>query len=341
MSAIAAFRDGCRRVRRAPALVLGLYGALVLVALPAAFALRGLLAAHLGDSLAADRAADGVNLDWWNEFAAQAVGVGATFSPAIIGFGGTLKNLSDIVDGVKPAPIVAMLAVVYLGVLTFLSGGVIDRLARERAVLDYGFFAACGGHALRLLRLNAMVLSVFWWVVVPWHGLLFDTMLPMVTRDLTQERVAFAWRLLAYAAVGVPAVAVGLVADYARIRLVVEDRLSAVGALLAGGRFVRRRIGRALSIYLVNALAFVVLLAIWAMVAPGAGRSGLSLWTGFGVAQAYVVSRLVLRLVCIASQLSFFQHELAGPSHVAGPATKWPESPAVEMLVNRPDGASK
>ena len=45
--------------------------------MPLAIALHEQLGAHLGASMAAQAAADGVNYDWWNEFLAQTSGVGA------------------------------------------------------------------------------------------------------------------------------------------------------------------------------------------------------------------------------------------------------------------------
>ena len=66
----AAFTDGLGRVRRATWVVVGLWMSTVLVALPPAVVLHGMIADHLGASLMADTAAAGVNFDWWNEFLA-------------------------------------------------------------------------------------------------------------------------------------------------------------------------------------------------------------------------------------------------------------------------------
>ena len=72
---IDAFTEGLGRVRRAPWVVVGLWLSTLVVALPAALVLHGLLAGHLGDSLMADTAARGTNYDWWNEFLVQASGI--------------------------------------------------------------------------------------------------------------------------------------------------------------------------------------------------------------------------------------------------------------------------
>ena len=91
---MSAFGDGIRRVNRAPALLAGVWAVTLLVSLPLAAALRGMLAQHLGQSLAADSAASGVNYDWMQEFSEQASGLGPTFKPTIIGFAATFGSNS-------------------------------------------------------------------------------------------------------------------------------------------------------------------------------------------------------------------------------------------------------
>jgi hypothetical protein len=94
MTALAAWRDGMRRVNRAPAVLAGVWAVTVLLSLPLTAVMRSLLHDHLGSSLAADTAASGVNYDWMQEFTGQASGIGATFGPAVIGFGAVIDNLS-------------------------------------------------------------------------------------------------------------------------------------------------------------------------------------------------------------------------------------------------------
>ena len=69
---IHAFLDGWRRVLAAPLIVIGVALTTVVAALPLALVLRGDIEAHLGRSLAADQAVDGVNWHWWQEFTSQA-----------------------------------------------------------------------------------------------------------------------------------------------------------------------------------------------------------------------------------------------------------------------------
>src|SRR5439155_19715567 len=131
MSALTAALEGLRRVSRAPALLAGVWVLTFAISLPLAIVMRGMLADHLGRSLAADTALGGVNYEWMQEFASQASGVGVTFRPTIIGFGALLDNLSAFVDAAaRPAVIVAA-AAAYILVWLFLAGGIIDRLARD------------------------------------------------------------------------------------------------------------------------------------------------------------------------------------------------------------------
>ena len=125
-----ALSDGIRRVVRAPTLVAGVYLATLLLAVPLALALHGAIESHLGASVAAERAAGGVHWPWWEEFRAQAQGFERTFAPSIIGFAAPLANLSAMADGDGPPAGLTALVVLYLGVWSFLIGGILDRLAR-------------------------------------------------------------------------------------------------------------------------------------------------------------------------------------------------------------------
>jgi hypothetical protein len=327
-----AWRDGVRRVNGAPMVLLGMYALTLLVALPLSLALRSLIAAHLGDSLFANDLASGASYDWWQEFSAQASGLGTTFVPSIIGFGAVLNNLSALVDNLPMATTVAGATTAWLVLWSFLSGGVLDRYARMRATRATGFFAACGTHFWRFLRLGVIALLVYWVLFALVHPWLFDDLYPWVTRDMTAERSAFVVRLLCYLVFLVVLIAANLVFDYARIRIVVEDRRSAVGAFVAGARFVRRH-PDALRLYLLNGACFVLLALAYALVAPGA-PSGLAIWIALAVGQLYILLRHYVKLLFYASQVSFFQSRLAHATYTAAPPVVWPDSPAAESIGN-------
>lgn len=330
---LAAWLDGLGRVRRAPAVLAGVFVLTLISAMPLAMVMRGLLASHLGNSLAATAAADAVNYDWWQEFMSQASGLGTTFTPAIIGFAATLDSLSSVFDARGPiAPITGALAV-YLLAWVFLSGGILDRYARQRSTRAHGFFAASGVFFWRFLRLGLIAGLIYWALFAYVHRWLLDDAYERLILDVSAERVAFLWRFSLYAVFGAALAAVNVVMDYAKIRLVVEDRRSVVGALSAALGFLARHPGRVLGVYAANGALFLVLIALWAGVAPGAGRAGISMWLAFAVTQCYLLARLALKLQFMASQTALFQRSLAHAAYTAAPRPVWPESPAAETIV--------
>lgn len=329
---LAAWLDGWRRVASAPAVAAGVFLLTFALAWPLALAMRNLIETHLGASATAAAVAEGVDYDWWQEFTAQAGGLGATFSPAIVGFASTLDTAGRIADRrATVAPVAGALAL-YLLAWTFLAGGILDRYARQRPTRAYGFFAASGVYFFRFLRLAIPAVLFYWWMFAWVHPWLFDEVLVRLTRDLTVERTAFLWRVLFYAIFGAGLVLANVSFDYAKVRMVVEDRRSALGALAAALRFVTRRPGAVLGLYATNALVFLVAVAIWAAVAPGASGAGAPLWAGFAAGQLYLLARLVLKLQFLASQTALFQASLAHAAYTAAPAPAWPESPAAEAV---------
>jgi hypothetical protein len=327
---LTAWLDGFARVRQAPAVLVGVFVVTLAAAAPLAIVMRGLIDGHLGSSLAANAAADSVNYDWWQEFSSQASGLGTTFTPVVIGFASTLDSLSGIFDASRPImPIAAALAA-YLLVWTFLSGGILDRYARQRPTRAHGFFAACGVYFWRFLRLGLVAGVLYWTLFAYAHPWLLDGVYDWLIVDVSAERVAFAWRFLLYAVFGATLVAVNIAMDYAKIRLVVEDRRSAIGALSAALGFLGRHSGRALGLYALNGLVFLGLIALWAFIDPGAGSAGLSMWVGFAATQLYLLARLALKLQFMASATALFQRSLAHAAYTAAPLPAWPDSPAAE-----------
>ena len=330
----AAFREGLRRVNGAPALLAGMCLVTLLVALPLSIALRGMLAKHLGDSLAAETVAAGADYQWWREFLAQASGLGATFSPSIIGFGAVLDNLDGFIDDKPMAATIAGATTAWLMIWSFLSGGVIDRLARARRTRTHGFFAAAGTHFWRFLRLGAFAWLAYYGLYRWIHHAIFSHLYEDLIHDVTSERTAVLIRVAGYLVFGAVLILFNVIFDYARIRIVVEDRRSAFGAIPAGARFVRRHLAGVVWLYLLNGAAFVALLAVYAVVSPGAPGSGIGMWAVLLLGQLYIIGRHYLKLVFYASQTAFFQSELAHTPYTGAPSVEWPESPAAESITN-------
>jgi hypothetical protein len=327
-----AWRDGIRRVNSAPAILLGAWALTLLVSVPMAVAMRGMLAQHLGSSAAGDAAASGANYDWMQEFADQASGLGVTFKPTIIGFGAVLDNLSAFIDNTTRPIVIVGAASVYIVFWIFLAGGILDRYARDRATRTVGFFASCGAFFFRFLRLGAiqwMVYALLFGVMHPW---LFDRLYPRITHEVTVERTAFLARLALYLVFGVLVAACSMIFDYAKVRAVVEDRRSMLSAVAQAIGFIQRNYAAAVLLFLANFALFAVVVAFYGLIAPGAGSTGLSVWGGLFVGQLYVVARLWVKLVFWGSETALFQSRLAHAGYVNRQEPTWPESPIADAI---------
>jgi hypothetical protein len=334
MSPLGASRDGIRRVASAPLILIGVWLMTTLVSVPLAVALRSEVSSHLGASLAAETAASGVNYEWMQEFADQASELGATLKPTVLGFGAVLDNLSAFVDHTSRPLVIVGAASTYIVLWLFAAGGIIDRYARDRATSAHGFFSASGVFFFRFLRLAISMFAVYGLLFGYLHPWLFGTAYTRLIRDVNVERTAFFIRTGLYLLFGLIFAFCNLVFDYAKVRAVVEDRRSAVGALLSALRFIRHNLAATAGLYLINVALFALTLAVYAAVAPGAGGIGWTMWIGFAIGQLYILARLWVKLVFWSSETALFQGRLAHAGYVAAAKPVWPESPSVEALHN-------
>jgi hypothetical protein len=196
-------------------------------------------------------------------------------------------------------------------IATFLSGGILDRLARARPVGSASFFSACGGYAGRLLRLTLPFLLIEWWLLADVRAYLTGPI----------ADVAFLLALCAIMAVF----------DFARVRLVVEDRRSAIGAIAASIRFIRGRFWRVSALYLINFLVLAGVFQMFSSAGPVAMRAD---WLMTLLALIGLLFRAWLYMSCAASEIAFFQDELAHAGYSARPLPMWPDSASAEGLRN-------
>ena len=241
-----------------------------------------------------------------------------------------LDNLSAFLDQQRPAAgHRARRGRCILALWIFLAGGIIDRYARDRS------HTRCTDSSRRRVCSSSASCGSASWRGSP-TGCCSVSCIPgsstrsirELTHDITVERTAFAIRLGLYMLFAVVLAACNLVFDYAKVRAVVEDRRSMLGATHRRGpvhaaergaprsrlylverRAVRRRAGR------VRGRSHPV-------PAAPAGRCG---WRSRSD-RLYVLARLWVKLVFWASETALFQGRLAHAGYVAAPA-EWPDSP--------------
>lgn len=197
-----------------------------------------------------------------------------------------------------------------VGLWAFLSGGVLDRYARNRATRARGFFGACGAHLGAMLRLGLIVVLA----VASVHAVIG----PGFPNAYAHE----AGFLLA--------LVLTLVLSFAQVRVAVEDRRSAIGAFLGGARFVWRNPAALVLFAGFVAVALGVMLAFERVT----WRGDTPTWTAWLLGEVPIAIESSLALAWLATAVSLFQRRLAHAGYTAGPPLTWPESPAAEAIAN-------
>ena len=105
-----------------------------------------------------------------------------------------------------------------------------------------------------------------------------------------------------------------------------------IGAIQSAIGFIRRNGGAAIALYLADFFLFLGVVAVYALVAPGASTGVLHTWLGFAIGQLYILARLWVKLTFWASETALFQGRLAHACYVAAPKPAWPESPSAEAI---------
>ena len=239
---------------------------------------------------------------------------------ADFGMGGFPFNISprDYYDLLSPAQCATLAAFFTLWV--FLSGGIIDRLARDARSSGARFFAACGACFVPLLRLALFSLAAYWLVltyVAP--GL-------AAVADGAGETT----HLALYGVLALLLFAISLVFDYARVRLVIEDRRSAVGALAASIRMLRPSAGRMVGAQAVFWLLLVGWIAARGAASANAPHADGTMWGTFLIVLAFAAGELLLKLALTAAQASLYQDTLASAGWVARAEPSWPSDPSAD-----------
>ena len=323
---LGAFLEAWRRVLGAPAVTASLLAAVWILAQPLAIALESSLDRQFVVTLALF----GPDPEGTSVAAERARELGRMIDREL-GFFGSPSAVSEWLRVDPLNPVIAGAAAASIAFWLFLSGGILDRFARARPIRTAAFFAACGVFFVRFLRL-AVLIGAAYFVLFRWvYPFLFEALFSLFTSDQTSEQGALRVRALLYVVFAVALMFVGVVADFAKVRAVVEDRRGMLGALTASIRFVRRRPLRVLGLYLLNLFTVVVILRLWVQAEPPPDAPD---WLGFLLLLLYLVARIWAKLGFMASEVVFFQGELAHAEYTATPLPMWPDSPEAEAMEN-------
>ena len=216
------------------------------------------------------------------------------------------------------------LLVAYSIIRAWWTGGILHRYAQNRPMRDGAFHRACGTFFFRLLRLHLL------------SALILGSSL-YVAEWMMFHQINLGVMLGFGSLFGLGYIFCDVVLDYAKIRTVVEDRRSMVFAITAGFRFVVRRPGAVVRLYLLDATIGFIGFGSFVLVNYSLVPVGLHwLLVLLIVALGMVVVAGWVPLLFLSTQTAFFQDELAYPGYTAGSGVSPPDLPVTEVVAGPP-----
>ena len=218
----------------------------------------------------------------------------------------------------------SVLLVAYSIIRAWWTGGILHRYAQNRPMRAGAFQRACGTFFFRLLRLHLLSALIL-------GGSLYVAELMMFNQINLGVMLGFG------SLFGLGYIFCDVVLDYAKIRTVVEDRRSMVFAITAGFRFVVRRPGEVVRLYLLDATIGFIGFGSFVLVNYSLVPVGLHwLLVLLIVALGMVVVAGWVPLLFLSTQTAFFQDELAYPGYTAGSGVSPPDLPVTEVVAGPP-----
>jgi hypothetical protein len=327
--------EGWRLLRRSFGLAVLLLVVNLATALVLAAPLAGILRSDLRQKQAAQNMMYGFDHPWWSAWSDAQSGWTASFSPEIFGGGFLFHNLELLLKGALPAnllaprggpsggppldPVVLGLGLVYLLVQTFLTGGILSTLRGDQGTWTVrGLLHGAGFYFGRFFRVALLALVAAW--VVFRLNAPFARWVDAQARESVSETAAMAWLLGRHALLLLALLFVNLVSGYAKAIVVLEERSSAILALLSALSFCLRNLRRTFGHYLTVALLGVVLVVVWRLLDGAYVTTGYKtqLLT-FALFQAFVLGRVSLRVMLMGGQLALYRR-LSTPEALASAA---------------------
>jgi hypothetical protein len=281
----------------------------------------------LRETESAARMARGFDFPWWSHWSDQQQGLTTAFRPDIFGIGFAFRNTELLLRGQIPGRLLApgaeldqrspaepdldgvilALGVAYLLLQVFFTGGILGALRTPRGSLTArGFAHGSGFYFGRMLRIAALALLADW--------ALFRLGVPLATwmaaraHDSVSEQTALAWAYGRNAFFLSGILAVHLLAGYARVITVLEERQSASLAFVSALAFCAGRLREALGHYLAIGALAVFALWLWASLDGAIVVVGwISQLLAFALMQAFVFVRLGLRLALLGGQMELYR----------------------------------
>ena len=296
----------------------------VAVALVVAVPLAATLDADFHERPAGISMLRGFDFPWWSRFADTTTGYAASLVPEILGKGFVFRNVDLLSRGQLPAalfavpdaegkrkvlldPLLLTIGAAYMALQVFLAGGILGVLRQAGGGWTVrGLLHGAGFYFGRFARIAlAMLLATA--VVFALYGPL-TRVLDERAREAVSERTAEAWllgrHLVLLAGLGM----LHLVGTYARIITVLEERTSAVLAVLSALSFALTHLLATVAVAGAMAVLFVAALWLFQLFDQAWDATGYrTLALTVLAMQAFVLARIQLRVALAGSLMDLYR----------------------------------
>ena len=309
MNILQSWISGFRRSLAEPKMAMLLYAINLLVAIPLAMACRAVLSAGLGSSMAPSNLMNGLDYTVWQDFS----NIHGPELSAVIGESFWVILLSMLLN-------------------TFLSGGILSELRVGREKLSASsFFGGCGTYFLRFFRLFLIFGVTFFVIAILLIGVLGAAQ-DALTENATSEITEIWVRIVGAVVFIVPVILILMIADYAKLSVVLNDDRSMVKTAWRATKFVFGRLLRTFGLEVLMLLVPLLLFAIYLKLDLTIGMTtGTTILVMFIIQQLFLLSRAWTKVFFFAGELALYQNLQPIASPVVEGDTSPPDMEAVHV----------
>ncbi len=340
MTTIQAFQQGLANVNRSKRLVLFVwfvnFALAVLVALP----LRNQLDSYIGPTVNEEALLQKWDQNWYWSYRTdfEKSQIAQLFNYSVLGDAPFVTNLDGVLSGsavrsiagfiisvctkfdFSNVGIATLLLLVYTLLSTYFAGGFVAAYAQETAFTLKEFLAKGAtyfGRFFRLFLVSLLLYYLFFTFVV--SGMSQD--IASWTSNSPSEMTPFVWYMVRNVLAAFLLALFAMWFDYAKIRLVVDDRWSALSAFGSGVKFTFRNFGTTFPLVVLLTVLGALLMMLYSFLEQLIPQTGY--WTiliVFFLAQVYMFFRIWIKASFYGTQTALFQG-LSAEQHVAGIST--------------------
>ncbi|MBM4169989.1 MAG: hypothetical protein FJ215_12665 [Ignavibacteria bacterium] len=323
-----AFTSGFSQVGRSKRLIIFAWILNVALSFVVVVPLLNTLDGYIGDTVNEEELLQQISANWFATFQAdhRAGDIAANIDLTIFGHavfyhhtelflgGAIVKRIghffSDLVFRFRVSTehidLLLMLTLLYDLLWIFLAGGFISLFARNQAGSISEFLSEGARYVGPFLRLSLLAVLIFF--------LLFIIVVDPITRLISSwtereasELTPFVYYMIRNIWVALMLAFLSMSTDYAKIRIVVDDRSSALVAYGAGMWFALRHLSHTGGLYILLTLIGFILISLYAIAESQIPQSGYTtILLMFIIQQIYVVMRLCLKTGFFATQTNLY-----------------------------------